>query len=120
MITLNEHSGVVVQEIYPLIAGLGIGVLFHTAFQVVTISLPRSDLAQATGAFFLIRFIGTTAGLVSLVHTPLVDPFTHFHLVCCRCCIQQLMDRTQACGLRISHRQSAVYRFALIRLHHAN
>jgi hypothetical protein len=65
MITLNERSGIIEQEIYPLIAGIGIGVLFHTPFLVVTNSLPRSDLAQATGAFFLMRFIGTTSGLVS-------------------------------------------------------
>ncbi|KIM29106.1 hypothetical protein M408DRAFT_329114 [Serendipita vermifera MAFF 305830] len=63
MITLNERSGIAEQELYPLIAGVGIGVLFHTPFQVVTNALPRSDLAQATGAFFLMRFIGTTTGL---------------------------------------------------------
>lgn len=63
MITLNERSGIVIQEVYPLIAGVGIGILFHTPFQVVTNSLPRRDLAQATGAFFLVRFIGTTTGL---------------------------------------------------------
>ncbi|KAG8857156.1 hypothetical protein FRB91_011701 [Serendipita sp. 411] len=63
MITLNERSGIAIQEVYPLIAGVGIGMLFHTPFQVVTNSLPRWDLAQATGAFFLVRFIGTTTGL---------------------------------------------------------
>ncbi|KAG8800234.1 hypothetical protein FRC17_006921, partial [Serendipita sp. 399] len=63
MITLNERSGIAIQEVYPLIAGMGIGMLFHTPFQVVTNSLPRWDLAQATGAFFLVRFIGTTTGL---------------------------------------------------------
>ncbi|PVG02285.1 hypothetical protein CPB86DRAFT_619859 [Serendipita vermifera] len=63
MITLNERSGMVAQEIYPLIAGIGIGILFHTPFQVITNSLPKRDLAAATGAFFLVRFIGTTTGL---------------------------------------------------------
>lgn len=66
MITLNERSGIVIQEIYPLIAGVGFGMLFHTPFQVVTNSLPKRDLAQATGAFFLVRFMGTTTGLVSV------------------------------------------------------
>jgi hypothetical protein len=66
MITLNERSGIAIQEIYPLIAGVGIGMLFHTPFQVVTNSLPKRDLAQATGAFFLVRFMGTTTGLVSV------------------------------------------------------
>lgn len=63
MITLNEYSGIVIQEIYPLIAGVGIGILFHTPFQVLTNALPKRDLAQATGAFFLVRFMGTTTGL---------------------------------------------------------
>lgn len=65
MITLNERSGIAIQEIYPLIAGVGIGMLFHTPFQVITNALPKRDLAQATGAFFLVRFMGTTTGLVS-------------------------------------------------------
>lgn len=64
MITLDERSGIAIQEIYPLIAGIGIGLLFHTPFQVITNSLPKHDLAQATGAFFLVRFMGTTTGLV--------------------------------------------------------
>jgi hypothetical protein len=63
MIMLDEFSGLAVQEIYPLIAGVGIGILFHAPFQVVTNALPKRDLAQATGAFFLVRFMGTTTGL---------------------------------------------------------
>jgi hypothetical protein len=70
MITLNERSGMVAQEVYPLIAGIGIGILFHTPFQVITNSLPKKDLAAATGAFFLVRFIGTTTGLVSKLISP--------------------------------------------------
>jgi len=64
MITLNERSNIWIQELYPLLAGIGIGMLFHTPFQVVTNLLPKRDLASATGAFFLVRFIGTTTGLV--------------------------------------------------------
>jgi len=66
MITLNERSNIWPQELYPLLAGIGIGMLFHTPFQVVTNLLPKRDLASATGAFFLVRFIGTTTGLVSI------------------------------------------------------
>lgn len=66
MTTLNERSNIWLQEAYPLIAGIGIGVLFHTPFQVVTNLLPKRDLASATGAFFLVRFIGTTTGLVRI------------------------------------------------------
>ena len=71
MITLNERSNLWPQELYPLLAGIGIGMLFHTPFQVVTNLLPKRDLASATGAFFLVRFIGTTTGLVSTCYLPL-------------------------------------------------
>ena len=69
MITLDQHSSLAVQEVYPLIAGIGIGVLFHTPFQVVTNCLP-DDIASATSAFFMLRFIGTTTGLVRWFDSP--------------------------------------------------
>lgn len=74
MITLNERSNIWPQELYPLLAGIGIGMLFHTPFQVVTNLLPKRDLASATGAFFLVRFIGTTTGLVGACSVPAEPP----------------------------------------------
>lgn len=63
MISLSNHTSVVLQEIAPLVAGIGIGMLFHTPYQVLTRALRPDDIASATSAFFLVRFTGATCGL---------------------------------------------------------
>ncbi|KZT40107.1 MFS general substrate transporter [Sistotremastrum suecicum HHB10207 ss-3] len=63
MILLDQNSGSALQELVPLVAGIGIGMLFHTPFGILTSSMPEEELASTTGAFFLVRFIGTTTGL---------------------------------------------------------
>ncbi|KAI9572725.1 major facilitator superfamily domain-containing protein [Boletus coccyginus] len=60
---LNEHSLRLSQLAFPLIAGIGIGMLFHAPYQVFAKALGPSDLATGTSAFFLVRFIGATIGL---------------------------------------------------------
>ena len=67
---LDEFTSFSLQLIIPLIAGLGIGLLFHTPFGILTELMPSEDLAGVTGAFFLIRFIGATTGLVSSSFAP--------------------------------------------------
>ncbi|KAF8203223.1 amino acid permease ScVBA-like protein [Pholiota molesta] len=59
----NEHSSIVSQTIYPLIAGIGLGMLFHAPYQVFTRALKADELATGTSAFFLVRFTGATVGL---------------------------------------------------------
>ena len=61
---LNPSSSVIVQELYPLISGIGIGMLFHAPYQVLTAATDPTSLASVTGAFFLVRFTGATTGLV--------------------------------------------------------
>lgn len=61
---LDEHSPRIWQLIFPLIAGIGIGMLFHAPYQVFAKALRPSDLAMGTSAFFLVRFTGATIGLV--------------------------------------------------------
>ena len=61
---LNEFSPVASQELFPLICGIGIGMLFHAPYQVLTKSIGSANLASATSAFFLVRFTGATTGLV--------------------------------------------------------
>lgn len=61
---LNEHSARAAQLTFPLVAGIGIGMLFHAPYQVFAKALGPSDLAMGTGAFFLVRFTGATIGLV--------------------------------------------------------
>ncbi|KLO20499.1 MFS general substrate transporter [Schizopora paradoxa] len=63
MILLNEKTPVALQEAAPLLAGIGIGMLFHAPYQVLTMALGPRGIACATSAFFLVRFTGSTCGL---------------------------------------------------------
>ncbi|KAJ3514608.1 hypothetical protein NLJ89_g2279 [Agrocybe chaxingu] len=60
---LNEASNVAAQIVYPLIAGIGLGMLFHAPHQVFTRALKPQEIATGTSAFFLVRFTGATVGL---------------------------------------------------------
>jgi len=75
---LNENSPILSQVIYPLIAGIGLGMLFHAPYQVFCKTLNPQELAIGTSAFFLVRFTGATIGLVRV--------YQSFHLtVLIRC-----------------------------------
>lgn len=63
LITLKDASSRVTQICFPLIAGIGIGLLFHAPYQVFVKALRPSELATGTSAFFLVRFTGATIGL---------------------------------------------------------
>ncbi|KAI0786081.1 amino acid permease ScVBA-like protein [Abortiporus biennis] len=65
MILLNEYTGRAFQFIYPLVSGIGLGMLFHAPYQVFTKTLRSKEIASGTSAFFLVRFTGATVGLVS-------------------------------------------------------
>ena len=71
---MDENANVVAQIAYPLIAGIGIGMLFHAPHQVFTRVLKPWELATGTTAFFLVRFTGATVGLVSLSESPFDVP----------------------------------------------
>ncbi|KAJ7785953.1 amino acid permease ScVBA-like protein [Mycena metata] len=62
LILLDERSSITA-ELFPLVAGIGLGMLFHAPYQVFTRSLKQRDLAAGTSAFFLVRFTGATVGL---------------------------------------------------------
>jgi len=62
---MDEKSNTTSQIIYPLIAGVGLGMLFHAPYQVFIRALKPQELATGTSAFFLTRFTGATIGLVS-------------------------------------------------------
>lgn len=64
MITLSEASRGALQNIFPLLSGIGLGMLFHAPYQVFTRTLRPKELASGTSAFFLVRFTGATVGLV--------------------------------------------------------
>ena len=69
MITLNDASSRVVQYIFPLLCGVGLGMLFHAPYQIFTKTLRPKELASGTSAFFLVRFTGATVGLVRFMST---------------------------------------------------
>jgi len=62
---LDEKSSGLAQSLFPLIAGIGLGMLFHAPYQVFIKTLKPRDIATGTSAFFLVRFTGATIGLVS-------------------------------------------------------
>nr|GAT49714.1 predicted protein [Mycena chlorophos] len=62
LVLLDERS-TITAEVFPLVSGIGLGMLFHAPYQVFTKLLKREEIATATGAFFLVRFTGATIGL---------------------------------------------------------
>ncbi|KAL4069436.1 major facilitator superfamily domain-containing protein [Scleroderma citrinum] len=60
---LDDMTSRPLQVILPLIAGIGIGMLFHAPYQVFSRAMDPSTLAMGTSAFFLVRFTGATVGL---------------------------------------------------------
>ena len=65
MMLMADHSPRSTQILFPLIAGVGLGMLFHAPYQVFTRALRRKEVASGTSAFFLVRFTGATVGIVS-------------------------------------------------------
>ncbi|KAF8078285.1 major facilitator superfamily domain-containing protein [Lyophyllum atratum] len=63
LILLDEYASLAAQVTFPLIAGIGLGMLFHAPYQVFTRALKPQELATGTSAFFLVRFTGATVGL---------------------------------------------------------
>ena len=63
---LDERSSSPIKILFPLIAGIGLGVLLHAPYQVFTRALQSKDMAIGTSAFFLLRFTGATIGLVRM------------------------------------------------------
>ena len=67
MIRLDASSSSSVKVLFPLAAGMGLGLLLHAPYQVFTRALQSRDMAIGTSAFFLVRFTGATIGLVSAI-----------------------------------------------------
>src|SRR5579863_98819 len=61
---LDLDSPIFKQSFLPLVAGFGVGMLFHAPYQALISALSPKELAAGTGAFFLVRFTGATVGLV--------------------------------------------------------
>lgn len=89
---LHEQSPNSLQSLFPLIAGLGLGMLFHAPYQVFTKALKPEELAAGTSAFFLVRFTGATTGLVGSFPKPYDALNNCRHKGCCRCDIWRAPD----------------------------
>ncbi|KAJ7275380.1 major facilitator superfamily domain-containing protein [Mycena haematopus] len=63
LLNLLDERSTITAEVFPLVCGIGLGMLFHAPYQVFTGSLKQRDLAAGTSAFFLVRFTGATVGL---------------------------------------------------------
>ncbi|KAJ7225861.1 MFS general substrate transporter [Mycena pura] len=61
--SLLDETSSITAELFPLVSGIGLGMLFHAPYQAFTRTLKRQDLAAGTSAFFLVRFTGATVGL---------------------------------------------------------
>jgi MFS family permease len=60
---LGVNTPTMMQSFLPLLAGIGLGMLFHAPYQAFTGALSPKELAAGTSAFFLVRFTGATVGL---------------------------------------------------------
>lgn len=76
---LDEGSSSSMKIIFPLIAGIGLGVLLHAPYQVFMRALQSKDMAIGTSAFFLLRFTGATIGLVRTVFVIKFVLFSQFN-----------------------------------------
>lgn len=63
MIMLDNTTTIVAQEVYPLIASLGIGCVFQTPLIAIQAAMPIKDMATSTGAFMFLRTLGSTVGM---------------------------------------------------------
>ncbi|KAH9178675.1 amino acid permease ScVBA-like protein [Lactarius sanguifluus] len=63
MCLLGVGTPITMQSFLPLLAGIGVGMLFHAPYQAFTGALSPKELAAGTSAFFLVRFTGATVGL---------------------------------------------------------
>jgi hypothetical protein len=66
MCILGVNTPIMMQSFLPLIAGIGLGMLFHAPYQAFAGALSPKELAAGTSAFFLVRFTGATVGLVRI------------------------------------------------------
>ncbi|KAH8836107.1 MFS amino acid permease [Flagelloscypha sp. PMI_526] len=87
MIMLNEKTPIALQEVFPLIAALGLGALFQTPMIALQAAMPLKDMATSTAAFGFTRTMGGALGIsvgqtiissVSLSLRSFMPPITPF------------------------------------------
>ncbi|KAJ7711441.1 major facilitator superfamily domain-containing protein [Mycena metata] len=63
LITLSEKSSLGQEMGFSLIQGLGTGFLFQPPLIALQAAMPLKDMAACTGAFYLVRTLGSTLGI---------------------------------------------------------
>ncbi|KAF8120836.1 MFS general substrate transporter [Boletus edulis] len=63
MITLDYTSSITEQELFPLVAALGVGFLFQVPIVALQAAMPAEDMATATSAYMFLRVLGSAVGL---------------------------------------------------------
>ncbi|EPQ58765.1 hypothetical protein GLOTRDRAFT_91759 [Gloeophyllum trabeum ATCC 11539] len=63
MIMLDNDSTTAEQQIYPVLAALGAGVLFEAPLVALQAAMPLKDMATSTSSFVFIRTLGGTIGI---------------------------------------------------------
>ncbi|KAF7356400.1 MFS general substrate transporter [Mycena venus] len=63
LISLSETSGLGMELGFTLVQGLGTGFLFQPPLIALQAAMPLKDMAACTGAFYLVRTLGTTLGV---------------------------------------------------------
>ncbi|KAL5635942.1 hypothetical protein ACGC1H_004668 [Rhizoctonia solani] len=63
MIFLDERSGIMVQTLIPLVAGVGVGLLLKTPATALSLAMRGCDVPAVTAGLLLVRFIGTASGV---------------------------------------------------------
>jgi len=63
MTMLDAGTSVALQEIYPLIAGIGLGCLFQTPMVALTAAMPPAQMATSVASLALVRTASGTVGI---------------------------------------------------------
>ncbi|KAJ7774979.1 MFS general substrate transporter [Mycena metata] len=63
MILLDDKSGTAREEVFPLVAALGVGCLFQTPLIGLQAAMPIKDMATSTSTFGFIRTMGGTVAI---------------------------------------------------------
>ncbi|KAF8550474.1 MFS general substrate transporter [Imleria badia] len=63
MITLDYNSSIAEQELFPLVAAIGVGFLYQIPIVALQAAMPTKDMATATSGFMFLRVLGAAVGL---------------------------------------------------------
>ena len=63
MTMLDANTSQALQEVYPLIAGLGLGCLFQTPLIALTAAMPPAEMATSVASYALVRTASGTVGI---------------------------------------------------------